>query len=195
MQPIACALDILQCEQNMYVGYLLPTLVSLEFKLKLLKPTLKYASPLADAVLAGIAKRFTASGFFDRSDLILASITLPQFKLRWLDDSRKEQARSFLDSFARTMQQQQLSHNDSGSDDGHISQEDEFFCFGNSQANDRQKIVDTEVDMYLSDSCKEIARLKIFPCIMKLYLKYNTTLPSIAPVERLFSLGSLGVID
>ena len=92
MQPLACALDILQCEQNMYVGYLLPTLVSLEFKLKLLKPTLKYAGPLADAVLAGIAKRF--SGFFDRSDLIMASITLPQFKLCWLDDSGKEQARS-----------------------------------------------------------------------------------------------------
>ena len=70
----------------------MPTLVSLEFKLKLLKPTLKYADPLADAVLAGIAKRF--SGFFDRSDLIMASITLPQFKLCWLDDSGKEQARS-----------------------------------------------------------------------------------------------------
>lgn len=60
MQPLACALDILQGEQNMYVGYLLPTLVSLESKLKSLKPTLKYAGPLADAVLAGIAKRFTA---------------------------------------------------------------------------------------------------------------------------------------
>jgi hypothetical protein len=80
-----------------------------------------------------------------------------------------------LYSFARTMQQQQLSENDSGSDDGHISQEDEIFCFGNSQANDQQKIVHTEVDMYLSDSCKEIARLKIFSCVMKLFLKYNTT--------------------
>jgi hypothetical protein len=100
MQPLACALDILQGEQNMYIGYLLPTLVSLKFKLKSLKPTLTYAGPLADAVLAGIDKRFT--GFFDRSDLIMASITLPQFKLRWLDDGGKEQARSLLYSYAAT---------------------------------------------------------------------------------------------
>ena len=60
---------------------------------------MKYAGPLADAVLAGIAKRFT--GFFDRSDLIMASITLPQFKLCWLDDSGKEQAPSLLCSYAR----------------------------------------------------------------------------------------------
>jgi hypothetical protein len=84
---------------------------------------LKYAGPLADAVSAGIAKRLT--GFFDCSDLILASITLSQFKLRWLDDNGKEQARSLLYSFVRTMQQQQLS--DSGSEDEHVSQEDAFF--------------------------------------------------------------------
>jgi hypothetical protein len=57
-----------------------------------------------------------------------------------------------------------LSDYDSGSDDGHISQEDDFFCFGNSQANDRQNIVDTEVDMYLSDSCKEIETENLSMC-------------------------------
>jgi hypothetical protein len=51
-----------------------------------------YAGPLADTALAGITKRFT--GFLDRSDLIMARITLPQFKRRWLDESGKEQARS-----------------------------------------------------------------------------------------------------
>jgi hypothetical protein len=83
-----------------------------------------------------------------------------------------------------TVMQQQQSDNDSGSDDGHISQEDDFFCFGNSQANDRQNIVDTEVDMYLSDTCKDIGRLKVFPCILQLFLKYNTTLPSSACASR-----------
>jgi hypothetical protein len=72
MQLLTCALDILWEEQNIYIGHLLPTLVSLE-KLKMLKPTLKYAGPLVDAVLAGIDKRF--SRFFDCNDLIVVSIT------------------------------------------------------------------------------------------------------------------------
>jgi hypothetical protein len=87
----------------MYIGYLLPTLISLETKLKSLKPTLKYACPLADAILSGITKRF--SGFFYRSDLIMASIMLPQFKLRWLDEAGKERTRSLLYSHVRALQQ------------------------------------------------------------------------------------------
>lgn len=55
---------------------------------------LKYASPLANAVLSGIAERF--AGYFECTDLIVASVTLPQFKLRWLDDTGKEHARSLL---------------------------------------------------------------------------------------------------
>jgi hypothetical protein len=111
MQPFACALDIFQGKQNIFIGYLLPTLVLLEKKLKTLKPLLKYTGSLVHAVLAGIDKRFSV--FFDRTNLIIVSVTLPRFKLRWLDDTSKERVRSLLNSYASA---QHDSSPDTGSD-------------------------------------------------------------------------------
>ena len=64
--------------------------------------------------------------------------------------------------------------------------DDDFFIF----VTDTFKQTDetAEVDMYLSDTSRDIESLLKFPCILKLFKRYNTSLPSSAPVERLFSL-------
>jgi len=51
MQPLARSLDILQVENKCFIDYLLPTLTSLETKLRQLRPQLKVAASLVDAVL------------------------------------------------------------------------------------------------------------------------------------------------
>ena len=132
--------------------------------------------------MAAIDKQL--SGFFDRTDLIIASVTLPQFKLRWLDDTGKEQARSLLHSFASALHD---SSPDTGPD-GNVSLEDNFFCFVTSGADKRG--ANAEVDMCVTDTSKELRTLAKFPIILKIFLKHNTTLPSSAPVERHFSVGS-----
>ena len=96
MQPIVQALDVLQSETPCYMGILLPSLVILKRQLRLVREGLKLASPLVDAVLTGIEKRFDE--YFARDDLILASITHPEFRLRWLekDTKAKDRARQIL---------------------------------------------------------------------------------------------------
>jgi len=44
MQPLARSLDILQVENKCFIGYLLPTLTSLETKLRQLRPQIKGSS-------------------------------------------------------------------------------------------------------------------------------------------------------
>jgi hypothetical protein len=69
----------------------------------------------------------------------------------------------------------------------HAESDDDFFSFS-AQGPDCTDAT-AECDMYLSDTSRDIESLSKFPGILKLFRKYNTPLPSSAPVERLFSLG------
>ena len=61
-------------------------------------------------------------------------------------------------------------------------------CFGNTVAN--SKSANLEVDMYLTDTSKNLFMLKTFLLVLNLFLKHNATLSFNAPVERLFRTGS-----
>ena len=146
----------------------------------------KLTGPLIDAILAAMETRFAR--YSERSELIVASVTLPQFRLRWLDDAKKDEARSLLYQYAITMQQQTVhmaQYSDTVSDSA--SQEDDFCCVDAQPAASID--ARTEVDMYLTDTSRDMQSLHRYPVIKKLFLQYNTALPSSAPVERLFSLG------
>ena len=144
---------------------------------------MKLADPLVDAILAGLV---TFAVYSESEDLILASITLPQFRRRWLDEVKKRTRACLV---VRICWQ-----SGAGSREGIrvwqclcVSQEDDFFCYDSlpTQNTDAR----AQVDMFLTETSTDIDCLHKFPLSNKLFLKYNTTLPSSAPVERLFSLG------
>ena len=57
MRPLAQALNLLQGEENMFMGFLLPTLTALKQKLNKLSNQLTLCRPLLEAVLRGLQKR------------------------------------------------------------------------------------------------------------------------------------------
>lgn len=69
--------------------------------------------------------------------------------------------------------------------------ENDFFAFPEeeNQHDDQAITVDVEICEYLKSANME--NLHDFPRILKIFLKANTATPSSAPVERLFSIGSL----
>jgi len=68
----------------------------------------------------------------------------------------------------------------------------DFYEYGSDSDVDQQTMgtAAAEMESYLADKSTDLHCLKKFPIMKKLFVRYNTGLPSSAPVERLFSLGS-----
>ena len=90
MKPIAIGLDLLQGENSVSSGNVLPSIVVIRNSLNSLKRThlegagnqLVVALPLVDALLTGLERRF--GHFFNVEHFQLAAVLHPQFKFNWL---------------------------------------------------------------------------------------------------------------
>lgn len=178
MFPLSCSLDILQQDTNMYMGFLLPVIVTLEDKLNSLKNKgLKFCVPLLDSILHGIQKRFKA--LFSNSDLIMSTCLHPKFKFDWLtNEMEKNEAMAKIKQLIEI----DLKKN---TDEEQKEISDSFFNF-NKPKKDGE-----ELKQYIFSSSESLSVLEMFPKMKKLFIKFNTTLPSSASVERLFSVAGL----
>lgn len=124
----------------------------------------------------------------DSKDALLAAVTLPKFKVRWLrEEERRDALKTLLTTECRALphdeQDATLKQTPASS-----SSENDFFAFDEEDTASFNP--DTEVINYLK-SGSEMEILNRFPTIKTISMKFNTATPSSAPVERLFSLGSL----
>ncbi|KAE8741663.1 hypothetical protein FOCC_FOCC012815 [Frankliniella occidentalis] len=93
MHPVAFALDVIQRDINMFAGYLIPTVLSMEAQLKkrrtLEGKPLKYCDVLVRTLLAAIRTPRRFAEYFEDTELSLAAVLLPQFKLDWVKEEEK----------------------------------------------------------------------------------------------------------
>ncbi|KAK0137463.1 putative AC9 transposase [Merluccius polli] len=192
MKPLTVALDILQGEDRCYHGTLLPTLETLIFKTLQLKSGLHILIDLPEAIVTAIKTRFAE--VLESEDAVLAAVTLPKFKLRWLrTQDRKDKAKASLLAECRKIVLYQDQQEGTSQPTRHLSTdsaiEDEFFSF--EDEDDTSAAAESQVGDYLKSGEQGIESLNRFPLIKNISLKHNAATPSSAPVERLFSLGKL----
>uniref|UniRef100_A0A8C5EDB6 HAT C-terminal dimerisation domain-containing protein n=1 Tax=Gouania willdenowi TaxID=441366 RepID=A0A8C5EDB6_GOUWI len=176
MRPLASALNILQGEKNIFLGYLAPTIVQLQNDMNGLleestKPTaaqgLVTCRPLILNILQSLKTRVEV--MLEKKEHILSAMLLPIFKLSWVEDEEKR-------LFYRVMLKRELLTYTTAS----------FFKFNQNPQNLKKSEADTYLDAPTTDG---FAEYMLLPRLKKLFLKYNTALPSSASVERLFSIG------
>lgn len=202
VKPIAEALDRLQGEKNCFYGELLPVLLQTQKKLqKLQHRHLKYCAKLVGVLLEGLNKRF--SEYFDFSyqvnDAVLAAVSHPFFKLRWVPKERKNDVKKLLVNEVESLQTEVVSATRNNSMNiSETTRSESFFAFEGGSSSD-ESIANTSVKNSIELQCLQYLQnedtcfdsLDTFPMIKEVFIKYNTALPSSAPVERLFSYGGM----
>ncbi|XP_034080809.1 uncharacterized protein LOC117551854 [Gymnodraco acuticeps] len=129
----------------------------------------------------------------ESSEALLAALTLPKFKVRWIVGAeRREAARALLIAECRTLpRDEEPANNKNREAAAHSSaNENDFFSFDEEEEDAMSISADSEVFEYMR-SGSELEVLNRFPRVKAVCMKYNTATPSSAPVERLFSLGGI----
>ncbi|XP_042309534.1 uncharacterized protein LOC121923293 [Sceloporus undulatus] len=195
MGPLAQALDILQQDSGMFMGYLLPTLYNLDRKLQGLEKEsgrYTYCLPLLKGVRKALRQRF--AHIWEDKKLLLAACLHPRFKVDWLESAQNAQANRYMmeallkAEIKGTVEEARESSLEK--DPEEVILEEDFFNIqpqGKKSANEDS--VDEEVARYLKSPSREVSLLHAFPHVMQSFLQYNTGMPSSAAIEQLFSTG------
>lgn len=110
---------------------------------------------------------------------ILAACTHPLFKCNWITDP------SALEAAKGKLRQHMLNPTSPITEQTSASITESFLNF--TPVNTKPD----ELDNYLRDTDTSMSMLNRYPQIKKLFIKFNTAIPSSAPVERLFSQAAI----
>ncbi|XP_077055327.1 zinc finger BED domain-containing protein 4 isoform X1 [Siphateles boraxobius] len=188
-KPVAFALDLLQGEEKCFLGIVIPTLLTLKRKLEEKAANTRLFSKVIEDTVKAIDSGFKQ--VFDSSDARLATATMPQFRLWWLPEDEREALRAQLIT--------EVVQADQGTEEtetnGGSVHEDEFFSYGPGSSGNKsgKREAAEEVWLYLQGTNKDLKCLNEFPGVKKVFIKFNTTLPSSSPVQQLFSNGANAV--
>ncbi|XP_041852003.1 uncharacterized protein LOC121646934 isoform X2 [Melanotaenia boesemani] len=181
MKPVAKAVNILQGEANVQMGWLVPTITLLKAKLEQFHISSKYCGPLLDALQAGLEKRF--GQMLGDPELIAAAILVPKFRTTWT--CNEEILKSGLDYIKSHLKDQPTVH--SGNTPQSSDEDDFFSTIKKGKAHENTK----ELESYLANPDDDMDVLKSYPAVCHLSLMLNTPLPASAACERLFSTAGL----
>lgn len=126
---------------------------------------------------------FRFEHLFDNKELVTASCLHPLFKFDWIsDENTKEEAKNNINEILRQSANKTLPNDDP--EKPSIS----FFNFPKRRClrSECQELSD-----FIVSTSESLAILNSYPNLKKLFIKYNTVLPSSASVERLFSAAGL----
>ena len=186
VEPIAEALDKLQGEFGIYYGVLLPTLFSTEkyVEKRYHNTNIELFKPLVKVIDDGLTKRFySILNLVDADFAIIATFIHPYFKLKWITIKKEFNNQHIHLKVKGLLSKALLSidkHTVNEDNNEDIDDKNNFFQFANIYK-------ENPLDLFLKSDNNSIEQIHSNDLIKQIFIKFNTPLPSSAPIERLFS--------
>lgn len=193
MKPVAQSLDTLQGEYNSSQGFILPVLVSLKHRVSIIETTTNIIRDFKAAMLKVIDDRFRNYFSFgeNNKDLLLASLTIPKFKTNFIsNDDDIIYAKNLLIEECKKLNVYNEGADNNLNEAPPTEDSDFLISFATAGATRRNSVdhdIESEVSRFLCDTRIDTTILNEYPRVRAVFFKYNTTLASSAPVERVFS--------
>lgn len=193
-EPVARALDVLQGEVNNSQGLIIPVLQSMKLHINSIDVTGNIVRDFKSVLTRLIDKRF---GYYfefnaNNKDLLLAAVTHPRIKASFIKEKEDEDfVKKLLVLECKKMSNETvethpeiIQHNECTNEDDFIIT---FTASSNARRNSIENQIESEVANFFLDSSKDFDILNNYRTIKNVFYKYNTTISSSAPVERVFS--------
>lgn len=194
MKPVATSLDRLQGEERTSAGSILPCLYYIRRELQNISlATENHPSTIIqntgqhmkNAIITAFTKRFQdmLEIHEENKELIIAAVSHPAFKLDWVEPEDETQIKYMFESEARKY----YEFRDPDEIDEDISDGDIFVRNRRYLRRSSSDSLTRETDDYMEHTETNLNMLEQYPTIKKMFYRFNTSLSSSAPVERVFS--------
>lgn len=193
LKPIVEALLRLENEKCSFYGEVVPVLYTLKTKLEMLcENKVLYCNNIRGNLILQLTNRFNSifGHSFEASDALLASISNPYFRRRWIknNESLNQYVTDLLLSTADSMVNDSTPNEDANMELKSDKNDDNYFGFDDTPDSEvSTNDIKNQIKTYLEDKDTSYGCLNKYPVVRNIFFLTNTTLQSTAKTERIFA--------